>query len=110
VGPVTPHEHFAAPQAKVGTAVPEDAAFDASVEGAAESAAKGVGEGAAGDHVLLGMEAYGLRETAAKIGARTLMDDPQWQASVLGAIEDPNTSISVSLDGAVGGSSFMPKS
>jgi hypothetical protein len=55
--------------------------------------------------VVLG-KSIGLPEQAAKIGGRHLMNDSAWQDSVLKAIGDPNTRISVVLDGAEGSSTY----
>lgn len=55
-----------------------------------------------GDHIALGLENQGLKETAVKIGARTLMNDPEWKSTLAKAIADPNTKISVSVDGLSG--------
>jgi hypothetical protein len=65
--------------------------------------ADGLAEG--GDHVLLG-KSIGLDAQAAKIGARTLMAEDAWKEAVSGAIANPNTRISVSLDGVNGGSAY----
>jgi hypothetical protein len=73
----------------------------------AQGAYTGLGLGAAeiagnaGDHILLG-KSQGLAQMADKIGARTLMNDSEWQQSVLDAIANPDAKISVSLDGATG--------
>jgi len=55
-----------------------------------------------GDHIALGLNNQGLKETAEKIGARTLMNDPEWKSTLAKAISDPNTKISVSIDGLSG--------
>jgi hypothetical protein len=57
-----------------------------------------------GDHIVLGLSAHGLEATAAKVGGRTLLDDPEWMASLQRAIGDPSTKFTVSLDGMLGGS------
>ncbi len=49
---------------------------------------------------------HGLDQTAEKLGARTLMNDPNWQQSVLDAIANPETRISVALDGVPGASTY----
>ena len=53
------------------------------------------------DHVVLG-KSIGLEEQAAKLGGRHLMGSADWQAEVLKAIANPNTKISVVLDGLEG--------
>ncbi|MER8785943.1 hypothetical protein NKH60_33055 [Mesorhizobium sp. M1006] len=54
------------------------------------------------DHIALGLDNQGLKQTAEKIGARTLMNDPEWKSTLARAIADPNTKISVSVDGLSG--------
>lgn len=49
-------------------------------------------------------KSIGLDATASKVGGRTLMSDPNWQSSVLDAINTPGTKITVSLDGVPGSS------
>lgn len=62
--------------------------------------------GAVDDHIVLGLSAHGLEETAAKVGGRTLMSDPAWQGSLQRAIGDPSTRFTVSLDGLSGSSPY----
>ena len=57
-----------------------------------------------GDHVVLG-KSIGLEDRAAKIGGRHLMGSADWQADVMAAISNPNTRISVALDGLEGAGS-----
>lgn len=59
---------------------------------------------AAGDHIVLGLRNYGLESTAAKVGGRTLLSDPNWKRSLAKAIADPSTRFSVSVDGLAGAS------
>ena len=56
----------------------------------------------ADDHIVLGLRASGLEETAAKVGGRTLLSDPQWQSSLQQAIGTPGTRFTVALDGLSG--------
>lgn len=35
----------------------------------------------AGDHIVLGLANQGLEETAAQVGGRTLLNDPQWMST-----------------------------
>ncbi|GAB4076305.1 hypothetical protein GCM10028781_10690 [Nostocoides australiense] len=60
------------------------------------------GAASAGDHIVLGLRAHGLEETAAKVGGRTLLKDPDWMASLRKGIADPSTKFTVSLDGMSG--------
>ena len=61
--------------------------------------------GVLGDHLVLG-KSIGLEDNAADIGGRHLMFDKAWQESVLGAINNPSTRISVALDGVEGSSTY----
>jgi RHS repeat-associated protein len=70
---------------------------------AAETAAKAATEG---DHIVLGLRAHGLEGTAGKMGGRTLLDDPEWMASLQKAIGNPSTKFTVSLDGMSGSSTY----
>lgn len=56
----------------------------------------------AGDHIVIGLRNYGLEKTAAQVGGRTLLSDPNWKSSLLNAISDPRTKFSVSVDGLAG--------
>jgi RHS repeat-associated protein len=76
------------------------ARFRARAGGATEGAAS------AGDHIVLGLKNFGLEDTAAKVGGRTLLKDPDWQASVQKAIGDPSTKFTVSVDGMSGSSTY----
>ena len=68
--------------------------------GAAEAA------GGAGDHIVLGLEAHGLEATAAKVGGRTLLSDPEWMGTLQRAVGDSSTKFTVSLDGLSGSSTY----
>jgi RHS repeat-associated protein len=61
----------------------------------------------AGDHIVLGLRAHGLEETAAKVGGRTLLKDPEWMSSLQKAIGDQTTKFTVSLDGMSGSSTYQ---
>lgn len=69
------------------------------------SVARNVVAAETADHIVLG-KSIGLSEQAAKIGGRDLMTDPAWQDSVLKAIANPETKISVALDGVEGSSTY----
>lgn len=69
----------------------------------AAAAAKSVAQG---DHIVLGLRAQGLENTAATVGGRTLLKDPEWMASLQKAIGDPSTRFTVSLDGMSGSSTY----
>src|SRR5690606_2938842 len=69
------------------------------LEGAANAAADG-------DHIVLGLRG-GLDETAAKVGGRTLLKDPEWRATLQRGIADPSTKFTVSLDGMSGSSVYQ---
>ena len=56
----------------------------------------------AGDHIVIGLRNYGLEKTAAQVGGRTLLSDPNWKSSLLKAIADSRTKFSVSVDGLAG--------
>jgi hypothetical protein len=60
----------------------------------------------AGDHIVLGLRAQGLEQTAAKVGGRTLLKDPAWQDTLRAAVNDPSTKFTVSLDGMSGSSTY----
>jgi RHS repeat-associated protein len=59
------------------------------------------------DHVVLGLASEGLEATAARVGGRTLMNDAAWRTSVMKAVADPNTKLTVSLDGLSGSSTYL---
>ena len=69
------------------------------------SAGAGVG-GLADDHIVLGLRNFGLESTAAKIGGRTLLSDPEWMSSLQTAIANPGSRFTVSLDGLDGSSTY----
>ncbi|MCB9373085.1 MAG: hypothetical protein H6518_09915 [Microthrixaceae bacterium] len=54
------------------------------------------------DHIVVGLEAYGLRETAAHVGGRHLLDDPNWRYTFLEALGDRSVRFTTSLDGLDG--------
>jgi RHS repeat-associated protein len=60
----------------------------------------------AGDHIVLGLANQGLEQTAAQVGGRTLLNDSQWMSTLQGAIANPSTKITVSLDGLSGNSVY----
>jgi hypothetical protein len=62
--------------------------------------------GASGDHIVLGLRDYGLEETAAKVGGRTLLNDPDWMATLQRGIGDSSTRFTVSTDGMSGSSTY----
>lgn len=80
------------------TGGPEDPLGDAlaSAEIAAAEAAEGT------NTIVLGLEDYGLQQTATQIGGQTLMGDVNWQSTLLTGLGDANTNIVVSLDGVSG--------
>jgi RHS repeat-associated protein len=57
---------------------------------------------AGGDHIVLGMQEFGLEQTASQVGGRTLMGDANWQTTLQTALGDSSSRITVSLDGASG--------
>jgi hypothetical protein len=59
----------------------------------------------AGDHIVLG-KSVGLAERAAQIGGRHLMNDPNWDLTVLKGVADPGTKFSAALDDVEGGSVY----
>jgi len=52
------------------------------------------------------MEEFGLNNTAAQVGGRTLMGDANWQTTLQTALGDSSTRITVSLDGASGATPY----
>ncbi|WP_174366346.1 polymorphic toxin-type HINT domain-containing protein [Deinococcus sp. JMULE3] len=54
------------------------------------------------DHIVLGLDKWGLGHTANAVGGRTLMSDPNWRATLIEAIADPKTKFTVSIDGMTG--------
>lgn len=56
-----------------------------------------------GDHIVLGLENQGLRETAAELGGRHLMDDVHFMETVVNGAKDSATRFTVALDGLAGG-------
>jgi hypothetical protein len=61
---------------------------------------------AAARHIALGLRANGLQGTADRLGAQTLLSDPNWRSTLQGAIGDPNTRFTVALDGLTGSSPY----
>jgi hypothetical protein len=59
----------------------------------ASAAASATTSAAAGDHIVLGLEAQGLEQTAAQVGGRTLMSDPNWQTTLQRAMTDSSTNL-----------------
>ena len=51
-------------------------------------------------------QSEGLAERAAQIGGRHLMNDPNWNQTVLKAVADPSTKLSVALDDVAGNSVY----
>jgi hypothetical protein len=71
------------------------------------SGATGVAQGAAaaerqGEHVVLGLRDYGTRELAERLGAKHLLQHPDWMKAVKAAARDPGTRITVNLSGFSG--------
>jgi len=56
--------------------------------------------------IVLGLKAQGLEATAAKVGGRTLLKDPEWMATLQEAVGDPSTKFTVSVDGLSGSSTY----
>jgi hypothetical protein len=59
-----------------------------------------------GDHIVLGLRNYGLEQTAAKVGGRTLLNDPDWMATLQKGIGNSSTRFTVSTDGMSGSSTY----
>ena len=57
-------------------------------------------------HLVLGLRGFGLEDTAAKVGGRTLLSDPNWKETLLAAIRNPSYRFSVSLEGLSGESTY----
>jgi RHS repeat-associated protein len=75
--------------------------FEDALEATASTAAS-----IAGDHIVLGLQNFGLEDTASQAGGRTLLSEPDWQVNLQLAIGDPATRITVSLDGVSGASTY----
>jgi len=86
-------------QLAVMAMVPEAGVLDASIGSLAA-------DGAAGDHIVLGLQSFGLEDTASQVGGRTLMSDANWQTTLQTALGDSSTRITVSLDGASGATPY----
>jgi hypothetical protein len=83
---------------------PEDVLGKTAIKrGAAAVAEQGAKAGAreGGDHIVLGLEAFGLKQTAAKVGGRTVMYQG-WQDVLRAAVRDPSTRFTLALDGLAG--------
>src|SRR6185437_14736552 len=61
---------------------------------------------ASGDHIVLGLRDYGLEDTAAKVGGRTLLNDADWMSTLQREIGDSSTRFTVSTDGMSGSSTY----
>ena len=68
--------------------------------GAAEASAAG------GEHIVLGLRNFGLGETAGKVRGTHLLDNPDWMNALGDAIRNPNTRVTVSLEGFEGSSTY----
>lgn len=66
----------------------------------------GKGAGSAADHIAIGIRAQGLEQTASQVGARHLLNDPNWRATLQAAIGNPNTKFTISLDGFSGSTPY----
>jgi len=77
------------------------------VAGSAELAELGNIEAAStGDHIVLGLERQGLRETAARVGGRHLMDEADFRTALLNGLDNADTRFTVSLDGLRGNGTY----
>jgi RHS repeat-associated protein len=65
-----------------------------------------VGAKGATDHIVVGIRAEGLEQAATQIGARHLLNDPNWRASLQTAIRDPSTKFTISVEGFSGSSVY----
>ena len=50
-------------------------------------------------HIVLGLDSFGLRETARRVGGVTLMKDPNWKSTLMAALGDDSIRFTVSLRG-----------
>lgn len=55
---------------------------------------------------MLGLRDYGLEDTAAKVGGRTLLNDPDWMATLQRGVGESSTRLTVSTDAMSGGSAY----
>jgi Pretoxin HINT domain len=53
-------------------------------------------------HLVVGLEAYGLRDIARIVGGQHLMDDKQWMKTFANALADTNSKFTVAIDGLTG--------
>jgi hypothetical protein len=60
----------------------------------------------AGRHIALGLDRFGIQGTADRLGAETLLKDQNWRETLSGAIADPSSRFTVSLDGLTGSSPY----
>jgi len=74
--------------------------------GGAETEAKAAEGTVAGDHIVLGLRNFGLNDTAAQVGGRTLLRDANWQTTLQTSLGNPSTRFTVSLDGVSGASPY----
>lgn len=58
------------------------------------------------DHIILGLRANGLEQTAEQIGARHLLNDANWRTSLQTAIAKPSTKFTISVDGFSGSTTY----
>jgi len=68
--------------------------------------AREIAETGEGGHIVLGLKNFGLEKVAELVGGRTLLNDPDWQDTLMSAIGDPNTRISLSLNGLNGADAY----
>jgi hypothetical protein len=91
--------------------IPGDVNFQQNLSGAAQGAnmilsvaslMTPAGDLSAADHIVLGIEDFGLADTAAQVGGRTLMGDSEWTTTLQAALGNSSTRFTVSLDGVSG--------
>jgi hypothetical protein len=76
--------------------------FCASGACVAPEAGRAIASGGSGDHIVLGLSEYGLESTAAKVGGRTLMNDPNFRETFINAVANPDARFTISLEGLRG--------
>jgi hypothetical protein len=92
--------------ANVGAVGAKAGATVQTIRGAASSPSLAAGVAADQDHIILGLRAFGLEDQAKAIGARHLLADQNWRASLQDAIRNSNTRFTISLDGFSGSGTY----
>lgn len=95
--------HSLATDAAKATAIASVAAVGASGIVLSEGAGAGAVAGG-GDHIVLGLRNFNLKDIASRVGGRTLLSDPNWKTTLMEGIGSSSTRFTLSLDGMSGAS------